>query len=184
MFHGRRVKDDLPIMLYDSKYTYLSAPADDYGTVVNLARSTYNCPADSSVYIESVASYHEWSGNELGGTDPAPLVQVFGPDGRPWVTSETDTNNLFLGVAPAAANNWSVGEWADGRGWIDPPQDLIELGEGRGWVLGKNENFLIELENPNNSISQYTAYNTGGVADGYDLMVSVTLRGCLEVPNG
>lgn len=186
MFHGVRVKDGLPIMLYDSKDTYVDPPSDSYGVVVNLTKSTYNCPMDSSVLIHAASTYSTWSPDRTFNdvaTDYAPLIQVYSPSGRPWSTAEVSTNNLTLGVAPPAANNYTTSDWAEGRGWIQPSMGLIELGEKRGWVLNKDQALAIELENPNNSVSNSAFYGTGGAGDGYDLMVAVTLRGCLEDPN-
>ena len=184
MFHGKRVKDDLPIMLYDSKDTYIAPPADNVRVPVNLTNSTFNCPQDSSVLIYAVSSYTAWDPAEAPNGSPltnyGPLIQVFGPNGRPWSTSEIATPNISLGAAPTQ----SVSDWADGLGWIETYQSLIELGEGRGWVLDQKETLLVELENPNGAQALSEAYSTGGTAEGYDLIVVVTLRGCLEVPNG
>lgn len=186
MFHGERVKDGLPIMLYDSKDTYISPPTDSYGTVVNLTGSTYNCPQDSSILIHAVSAYSTWGPDRAANSvdvDYAPLIQVYSPSGRPWSVADIDTNNLTLGVAPPAANNFTTSDWAEGRGWIQPSQGLIQLGEERGWVLDSNQTLLLELENPNNSQQHAAYYTTGGAAEDDALMVAVTLRGCLEVPD-
>ncbi|MCK5643003.1 MAG: hypothetical protein KAJ19_19505 [Gammaproteobacteria bacterium] len=184
MFHGKRMKDNLPIMLYDAKDTYEETPTNDYGSINNLTEATYNCPADTPILIYSVASYTERSENEAPNAYPSPLIDVIGPNGRSWVQSDIDNNNLLLGVAPAGANNYTTSDWINGYGWLDPPGSLIQLGEKRGWMRHKNETILVEMEMPTGSISDLAAYDTGGDAEGYDLLVVLTLRGCLEVPNG
>lgn len=142
MFNGVREKDNKPIMLYDSDESAAGA------TVIgSLNDETMACPHDSSVLLHSV-TIPEWVLNPVSSRGPQ--VQIFGPDDRQWVES------ISYDVAAPANLNDRI---------LDPPVNVMKLGERNGWVLSSSQTFTAEFLN--DGASEKTVF--------------LTLRGVVEV---
>jgi len=154
MFNGKRLKDNLPISLYDSTEAVLAANA-----TAPLANETLRAPDDSEIELYSVSTpefYYPVLGAPAANEAD---VRVWGPDRREWLKWEAQPPGLAIPLGMSAYSRW-----------LAPPSSLIELGEDRGWVVNSDESLIVELE------AIYNAVDT--------LVGMITLRGSLEVTNG
>lgn len=121
-FHGRRMVDDRPIIIYDT-----SEQQAVVNTPVGFSDATLKAPGDSPVEIHSVA-VSQWT---YARAQNSMEQQIWSPKGREWFQATP-----LAGPPPP-----------DDQRWIDPPTGLFELGEENGWEIGTGQTFLVEFEN-------------------------------------
>jgi hypothetical protein len=154
MFNAVRLKDNLPIMLYDVDPSLTPTEAMRGFNGIQL-----KCPADSSILIYSVSQswWYDQNRNPTSAAADRPTrVQIYGPDHRPWFMETINTQLLPAALA-----------FVSKAAWIDVVSSPIALGEQNGWVQESDETFLVEFQQPEEAVT--------------DLTVAATLRGCLEV---
>jgi len=153
MFNAVRVKDTQPKILYD-----VSRSVDATGTVNSLE---FRCDADSPMFLYSVTAHDWYEYNAIPTAAAAPTcseLQIFSPGGREWFHYESAP------TLTAAQLNVIKGAWLEGY------CDKVDLGEQSGWVMENHESFIVELMQQDES-------------QGSTVVVFVTLRGVLEMPN-
>jgi hypothetical protein len=180
MFHGVRIKDGNPVMLYDaSQELVCTTTADPNLREIALARKTLACPADSSILLYSVSATNmdlqNYDYTEVTEGIAGTMAQIYSPSGRPWMSSIM-ANHFPYGVVPWAGITEQ--EAATYPHWIDPYDSLIDLGEERGWLKEAHEQITVELE-----LGPEAASQLGGAGTPDTWPVLVTVRGSLEVPN-
>lgn len=186
MFHGTRIKDGNPIMLYDATQA-LEINEDKTAPVFAkhpLTAKTLACPADTSILLHSVSTSTFNNGNYYGGAMTfghfgltGSMLQIYGPGGQEWM--RPIFNSYFPYVLPPG---WdvSVQEYLSYCRWVDIKGSLVELGEQRGWLKEPREEVTVELEFPDGAQSQLARAMEGSVTE---WPFAVTIRGSLEVPN-
>lgn len=122
MFNGRRLKDNRPVVLYDTTEAYVAA-----GGGAGFVDRSLRCPGDSPVELHSVG-IPEWVVDKAANSA---VVQIWSPQGREWFQVSP-----FAGPPPPADQKW-----------VDPPTDMLSLESFRGWSIGTGQTFLIEFEN-------------------------------------
>ena len=122
-FHGRRMVDDRPIIIYDTTEQDIAQNAAASG----FSDPTLKAPGDSPVELHCVTGC-DWGFDKTQNTSE---IQIWSPKGREWFQFSP-----FAGPPPPADQKW-----------IDPPTELFELGEDNGWVIGPGQTFLVEFEN-------------------------------------
>jgi len=142
VFNGVRLKDNRPCMLYDTTEEAMGATPQ-----AGFADRSLRCPGEPPVAIHSVGISY-WDEDRLNASLD---VQIWSPQGREWFHCSP-----YAGAPPPAQR----------LRWIDPPTDLLALGEERGWVIGTGQTFLVEFESLDTST---------------DMQLVTTLRGCVEI---
>lgn len=159
VFNGIRTVDDQPILMYSS-----ANKLDDGGPIL-LNQAGFTCPGDSPVDIWGVSAFGV-SDLELPG---GPKWQITGPDERDWYKHRIRNNLLNLAGTPIVPPAGVL----DAR-WITHRWERVELGEGKGWMMERDETFIIE-------VGVDTALK-GTDSEVYIAMI--TLRGFMEVNHG
>lgn len=162
LFNGVKVKPDgtpgLPCPLTES-----ADNLDATGIYVWSGKGL-TCPGDGPLDIYGVSM----TGMEESTTTltwNSPFVQIAGPDGRDWFKKTLIMNEgwpvLGLQFSRQMQDGW----------WVTGGSQSMELGEERGWVMGRDEVFVAEFQ----KLVALTVNTLGAV--------SVTLRGSIEVVN-
>ena len=160
IFHGVRTKDDRPVCLYSTPNRV------DDGEAMVLNQSGFTCPGDSPVKIWGVSAF----GSSDLSLPSGAAWQIIGPDEREWFKNRIRNNITNLG--DGFDNNVPQGV-LDAR-WISHRWEWIELGEEKGWMMGNDETFVVEV-----------GVNTPVTATDTEFYIAmVTLRGFMEVNHG
>jgi hypothetical protein len=182
MFHGVRIKDGNPIMLYDSTQELFCRTGNTDPVIQQaMVQKTLACPADSSILIHSVSGTNFDLQNMDPGAIPwgGSMMQIYGPGGIPWMKPiiNVDFPNLAVAAPPGVTQQ----EVTTLTHWIDPKGSLIGLGEERGWLREPSESVTVEVEFPTGAASQLGVFGWGFEDAELDFPLLVTIRGSLEV---
>jgi len=161
MFNGVRTKDKQPHLLYSTTNEI------DEGEAMVLNQAGFTCPGDSPVDIWGVSAFGTADAERefVNGPD----WQIIGPDEREWFRSRIDNDVINVGGGPVEIQDGTVN-----ANWLAHRWASVELGEGKGWMMGRDETFVVEL-----------GVNTPLTNDNTQFWFAmVTLRGFMEVNHG